>query len=108
MPDVADAGDEMLLDLELAIRHWRNSGDGSILAGVADRAEKVISKLVAEVRFLRTWDGLMFNLDRFYPEDVFPIAPDDPERDAGARIISLIRYLADAREGLSCKRCGNG
>ncbi len=53
MPDVADAGDEMIHDLEFAIRHWQNSGDGSIVAGCASRAQKVISKLVVEGRLLR-------------------------------------------------------
>lgn len=44
------------------------------------------------------WDGLMYVLDRHYPGDVFPSGPDLRNRDAGPRIVSLIRHLDDARK----------
>ena len=39
-----------------------------------------------------TWDDLMALLDQHWPADVFP-AGDDPKRDAGARIVGLLRWV---------------
>lgn len=39
------------------------------------------------------WHGLMQILDQHYPESTWPTGEDDPERDPGHRIVSLIRLL---------------
>lgn len=51
------------------------------------------SRLLAEVDRLRTWDGLMSVLDKYLPEDIWPTRKDDPARDPGPRIVSLIRWV---------------
>lgn len=41
-----------------------------------------------------SWSGLMALLDEHWPEDIFPtLTHDDVKRDAGPRIISLIRWV---------------
>lgn len=40
-----------------------------------------------------SWAGLMALLDEHWPEDIFPTREDDLTRDAGARIVSLIRWV---------------
>lgn len=40
-----------------------------------------------------SWAGLMALLDEHWPEDIFPTREDDIRRDAGARIVSLIRWV---------------
>ncbi len=40
-----------------------------------------------------SWAGLMALLDEHWPEDIFPTREDDIARDAGARIVSLIRWV---------------
>lgn len=40
-----------------------------------------------------SWAGLMELLDEHWPADLFPTLEDDPERDAGARIVSLLRWV---------------
>jgi hypothetical protein len=57
-------------------------------------AEDVADAVIAE---LESWDFLMALLDKHYPADVFPTLPDDDRRDPGPRIVSLIRYLDEAR-----------
>lgn len=47
----------------------------------------------AEIQRLHSWDGLMSILDGHYRESVFPTEADNPDRDPGPRIISLIRNL---------------
>lgn len=44
------------------------------------------------------WDDLMTILDQHWPEDVFP-AGDDHTRDAGARIVGLLRWVDRLRGG---------
>lgn len=51
----------------------------------------------AELDRLHSWAGLMELLDEHWPESIFPTLPDSTERDAGPRIISLIRRV-DAAE----------
>lgn len=51
----------------------------------------------AELDRLHSWAGLMELLDEHYPADLIPTAPDDPARDTGPRIVSLIRRV-DAAE----------
>lgn len=81
----------------------------------------------AELDRLHSWAGLMELLDEHYPADLIPTAPDDPARDAGPRIVSLIRRVdaaeaavervralhvrvpyADAPEYGYCGRCQRG
>jgi hypothetical protein len=41
-----------------------------------------------------SWAGLMALLDEHWPEDIFPTRyPDDIKRGAGARIVSLLRWI---------------
>lgn len=40
-----------------------------------------------------SWAGLMALLDEHWPEDIFPTREDDITRDAGSRIVSLIRWV---------------
>jgi hypothetical protein len=40
-----------------------------------------------------SWAGLMALLDEHWPADLFPTREDDPGRDAGARIVSLLRWV---------------
>ena len=47
---------------------------------------------------LINWNLLMEILDHYYPESIFPTADDQPERDPGPRIVSLIRNLNAARD----------
>lgn len=51
----------------------------------------------AEVERLNTWDGLLSTLDGHWPESIFPTKPDDPKRDEGPRIASLIRWVQKER-----------
>lgn len=48
-------------------------------------------------RVVTSWRQLMALVDEMYPEDVFPVLPDDPNRDPGPRTLSLLRRLAVAR-----------
>ena len=43
------------------------------------------------------WDILMELLDAHYPASVFPTREDDPGRDPGPRIVSLIRRIDEIR-----------
>lgn len=47
----------------------------------------------AEVERLQTWPGIMESLNKHWPESVFPTKGDDPSRDDGPRIVSLLRRL---------------
>lgn len=51
-----------------------------------------------ELERLDSWEGLMWILDRRWPATIFPTLEDDPKRDAGARIVSLIRWVNQLRE----------
>ena len=52
-----------------------------------------LEKADAVIRELESWDTLMWLLDSVYPTAVFPTLPDDPHRDPGPRIISLLRLI---------------
>lgn len=60
----------------------------------------------------KDWHGLMAILEDIYPEGIFPTMADDPKRDAGPRIVSLIRVVdelqarLDAVEALSLNAIG--
>jgi hypothetical protein len=46
-----------------------------------------------------SWAGLMALLDEHWPDDIFPTRyEDDDARDAGARIVSLMRWVRDLTE----------
>jgi hypothetical protein len=46
-----------------------------------------------------SWAGLMALLDEHWPDDIFPTRyEDDDARDAGARIVSLMRWVHDLTE----------
>lgn len=75
-------------------------GDGDCILAERRRNRALaalVPELVAEIRRLHSWDGLMSILDQHYRESVFPTLPDDPDRDPGPRIISLIRNLDAAQ-----------
>lgn len=57
----------------------------------------------AVIRELHTWDTLMELLDSVYPTAVFPTLPDDPNRDPGPRIISLLRLINAIRTNTDWK-----
>ena len=48
-----------------------------------------------------SWAGLMELLDEHWPADLFPTLKDDPKRDAGARIVSLLRWVDRDRAALA-------
>jgi hypothetical protein len=54
---------------------------------------KLALTLIAELRRLHSWDGLMSLLDEHWPDDIFPTLPDDDQRDPGPRIVSLLRWV---------------
>jgi hypothetical protein len=45
-----------------------------------------------------SWAGLMALLDDHWPADVFPTRDDDPARDPGPRIVSLLRVVDGLRQ----------
>jgi hypothetical protein len=48
-----------------------------------------------------SWTGLMQLLDEHWPDDIFPTKyADDPKRDAGPRIVSLMRWVDQLRRAL--------
>lgn len=60
--------------------------------------EEIVERLVKRVEELQTWNGLIQTLDKLYPIDLVPTLPDDPGRDAGARIVSLLRIVDELRK----------
>lgn len=53
-------------------------------------------QVLVEMDEAHTWDGIMSLLDEHYPTDIFPHfagKPDNPDRDPGPRILSLIREV---------------
>jgi hypothetical protein len=54
----------------------------------------------AENERLHSWDGLLSILDQIYPESIFPTLADDPYRDTGPRIVSLLRQIERVRTGV--------
>lgn len=63
------------------------------IAADVQSAAAAIRELHAEDEHLHSWDGLMELLDEHFPEDLIPTRDDDPYRDPGPRIVSLIRRL---------------
>lgn len=54
------------------------------VADLEDQMEHMVSK---------DWPGLAEILHHCYPEDVFPTLEDNPARDLGPRVVSLLRLL---------------
>ena len=50
------------------------------------------------IRELDSWEMLMHILDYNYPATVFPTLPDNPDRDPGPRIVSLLRTINEIRK----------
>lgn len=71
-----------------------NEPRGDHLSGLT--ADEV-GKLLDEVERLHTWNGLMSQLDRHYPPDVFDGSSGDP----GPRIIALTRGIDRLRAQLA-------
>lgn len=69
----------------------------SVIEGSAWVSRSLAIELVGELERLHSWDGLMSLLDEYYPESTFPTEPDCDDRDAGPRIVSLIRHLSAER-----------
>lgn len=61
--------------------------------------------LRAELDRLHTWGGLMSLLDEHWPEGLVPTGPDDDSRDPGPRIVSLLRWVARLRSGITTAPC---
>jgi len=63
------------------------------------RKYEAIAAVVEEVERLRTWDGMLSILDAHWPQSLVPTThqTDEPKRDPGARIVSLIRWVAELR-----------
>ena len=51
-----------------------------------------------ELDRLHSWAGLMSLLDEHWPETIFPTMVDDPARDPGPRIVSLLRQIDRYRD----------
>lgn len=65
-----------------------------------ERQVALFPELLAEVKRLHSWPGLMSLLDEHYPETIFPTIDDDEYRDSGPRIISLLRQVDKLKKDL--------
>lgn len=84
---------------------WRDEGNVILDAALSARsrissAEKERDEARAELARLQTWTGMISVLDKHYPPETFPTMPDTASRDDGARIVSLVRRLDEARSEL--------
>lgn len=85
--------DDVIARAKTACDRWsRTPGVTTATQLVADLISLAESQ-AAEIQRLHSWDGLMSILDGHYRESVFPTEADNPDRDPGPRIISLIRNL---------------
>ena len=66
-------------------------------AALIAAAPELLAELCDEIERPRTWYELIKLLETHYPEDIFPTLADDPKRDPGPRIVSLMRELDAAR-----------
>lgn len=83
------------LDRELA----REVATG-IARGDYDTADNAVDALEDCVRPF-VWRDLEQLLAEHYPEDIFPVLPDDAARDLGPRLLSLARLLHRAEAKLA-------
>lgn len=60
-------------------------------------ADAELRNLRAEIDRLHTLNGIVSALDRHYPASVFPTTrlTDEPDRDLGPRVVSLIRWVGE-------------
>jgi hypothetical protein len=81
----------------------RDSREGVVM--FVKRLADAVEELTAENERLHSWDGLMSILDEHYPADLIPTTyDDDPARDPGPRIVSLIRSVSELRTQLEAVR----
>lgn len=88
-------------------RHLVYVSDGTSGSEKVGRLLNDIEPLVAEMKRLHTWDGIMSLLDEHYPTDIFPHfvgQSDHPDRDPGPRILSLIREVDRLRAAAAGRR----
>ena len=64
----------------------------------SDLMEQAAHQADAVIEALSSWDVLMHILDYNYPKTVFPTLPDNPDRDPGPRIVSLLRTINEIRK----------
>lgn len=67
------------------------------LAAEVDALEADRDEVRRDLERLHSWAGLMELLDEHWPESIFPTTRDREDRDAGARIVSLLRWVDDLR-----------
>lgn len=79
------------------VRGYYATADAEFIA----HAREDIPFLLDQLEQLYTWHGLMRILDRHWPESVFPTLEDDVDRDAGPRIVSLLRWVDQLRAELA-------
>lgn len=79
-----------------ACQYMCGDGEGYMLQMAAKEHPAHVAEVIVEE--LPAWDVLMSILDKTYPVSVFPTLPDDPDRDPGPRIVSLIRRINEIRE----------
>lgn len=78
--------------------NWQDVDARKALAALRSEGYEVVER----DRFVpKTWDGMMELLDTVYPTSIFPFsAEDNPQRDPGPRIVSLIRRINEIRQGV--------
>jgi len=74
------------------LRHW-----GEQLDTLPNVFVDVCNAVVEEVERLQTWDGMLSILNLHWPPSLVPTThqTDEPKRDPGARIVSLIRWVEE-------------
>lgn len=72
--------------------------DGQNTTQVRSNSHAAVIAADTVIETISSWDALMELLDAHYPESIFPTTVDNPDRDPGPRIISLIRHLDEARK----------
>jgi hypothetical protein len=108
--------DDVYRAAAVALHHGGEGADGKVprcgaveigRLGVCWRCEHlsrivvdvVIENVSAELKHLHSWDGLLDLLDEHWPEAIFPTMVDDPGRDPGVRLLSIVRNLVRVTSG---------
>ena len=76
-------------------------GEVERLTAERDAARADVASAQETIAELHTFPGLIASLDEHFPEDIFPMLPDDERRDPGPRTVSLLRTLAAERSAHS-------